>query len=190
MNSMEQENKVIFPKQDTYFYGLMNHQGKELPRSYKWFKRLNRFFMIPLYRLRILPLFGIGFFILMITTIGRRTGKTRRNPLEFHKIDNVIHISAGRGEKTDWVRNMRANPDKVKVQIGFRSFHARVEFVDDLNDKIKFVEWMIKNITSEAKIGFGWNPKEDKIENSDFTSLAEFLTIVRLYKKVKINNKL
>ena len=101
---------------------------------------------------------------------------------EFHRINNMIHIAAGRGEKTDWVRNIRANPDKIKVQVGLRSFQARVEFIDDLNEKIEFVEWMIKNTTSEAKIGFGWNPKEDRIENSDFTPLAEFLTIIRIHK--------
>lgn len=119
----------------------------------------------------------------MITTTGRRTGKTRRTPLEFHRIDNVIHIAAARGEKTDWVRNIRANPNNVKVQVGFRSFHPRVEIVDDLSEKVKFFEWMIKNIPKEAEMGFGWNSKEDNLENADLTPLAEFMTIIKLHKR-------
>jgi deazaflavin-dependent oxidoreductase (nitroreductase family) len=159
----------------------MSHKGKELPRSYKWLRRLNRI-VVPLYRLRILPLFGIGWGILMITTIGRQTGKTRRTPLEFHRIDGVIHITAARGEKTDWVRNIRAKPEEVRVQVGFKSFQPRVEIVEDVSEKIKFIEWMIENIPREAKMGFGWNSKEDDLEDTDLTPLAEFLTIIRLYK--------
>jgi len=182
VNSTQKDNKVVFPKPDTYFYRLMNHKKKELPRSYKWLKRLNKYFMVPLYRLRILPLFGIGWIFLMISTVGRRTGKTHRSPLEFHRINNVIHIAAGRGEKTDWVKNIRKNPDKVKVQVGFRSFYAQVEIIEDITEKVKYIEWMLKNIPKEAEMGFGWDPKTDSIEQSDFTPLASFLPIIRLHK--------
>lgn len=160
---------------------LMHHKGKELPRSYKWLRRLNRI-VVPLYRLRILPFFGIGWIILLLTTVGRRTGKTRWNPLEFHRIDGVIHISAARGEKTDWVRNIRANPKKVRVQIGFRRFQPRVEIVEEMSEKIKFIEWMIENIPREAQMGFGWNSNEDVLANADLSPLAEFMTIIRLHK--------
>ncbi|MHA1168948.1 MAG: nitroreductase family deazaflavin-dependent oxidoreductase [Candidatus Hodarchaeales archaeon] len=181
----DKEDKTVFPKPGTYFYRLMTHQGKDLPRSYKWFKRANRFFVVPLYRLRILPLFGIGWIILMITTVGRKTGKTRRNPVEFHRVDGTIVITAGRGEKTDWVRNIRANPDKVRVQVGFRSFKPRVEILDDISEKIKFLEWMTINLSKEAQMGFGWDPENDRIENADFTPLANFLTVIKLHKPEK-----
>ena len=162
-------------------YRLMHHEGKELPRSYKWLRRLNRI-VVPLYRFRLLPFFGIGWIILLLTTTGRRTGKTRHIPVEFHRIDNVIYISAARGEKTDWVRNIRANPEEVRVQIGFRSFQPRVEIVEEISEKIKFIEWMIEKIPREATMGFGWNSKEDVLADADFTPLAEFMTIIRLYK--------
>lgn len=175
------EKKVTLPKPNTYFYRLMHHKGKELPRSYKWLRRLNRI-VVPLYRFRILPFFGIGWIILLITTIGRRTGRTHRTPLEFHRINEVIHVAAGRGENTDWVRNIRANPEKVKVQVGFKSFQPRVEIIDNISEKVKFIEWMIINIPREAQMGFGWNSKEDDLETTDLTPLAEFMTIIRLYK--------
>ena len=162
-------------------YRLMHHKGKELPRSYKWLRRLNRI-VVPLYRLRILPLFGFGWIFLLLITVGRRTGKTRRNPLEFHRIDKVIHISAARGEITDWVRNIRANPERVRVQVGFRIFQPRVEIVEEISEKIKFIEWMIEKIPREAEMGFGWNSKEDILADADLTPLAEFMTIIKLHK--------
>lgn len=165
---------------------LMHHKGKELPRSYKWLRRLNKI-VIPLYRLRILPLFGFGWLFLLLTTIGRRTGKTRRNPLEIHKIEGVIHISAALGERTDWVRNIRANPEKVQVQVGFRTFQPRVEIVEDISEKIEFIEWMIKKLPREAKMGFGWDPKEDSLAAADLTPLAEFMTVVRLHNSQNKN---
>ncbi|MFX1518194.1 MAG: nitroreductase family deazaflavin-dependent oxidoreductase [Promethearchaeota archaeon] len=175
------KKRVIFPKPGTYMDRLMHHKGKELPRSYKWLRRLNKI-VIPLYRLRILPLFGIGWFILLLTTIGRRSGKTRRNPLEFHRVDGVIHIAAARGEKTDWVKNIRANPEKVRVQVGFRTFQPKVEIVEDISKKTKFIEWMIVKLPREAKTGFGWDPKEDNLTDADLTPLAEFWSIIRLHK--------
>lgn len=102
--------------------------------------------------------------------------------MEFHRIDGTIVIVAGRGEKTDWVRNIRANPDKVKVQVGFRSFKARVEILETVTGKVKFLEWMITNLPREVKMGFGWDPKNDRLENADLTPLANFLTIIKLHE--------
>ena len=48
--------------------------------------------------------------------------------------------TAGRGEKPDWVRNIRTNPEKVIVQVVFRSFQPRVEIVENISKKIKFME--------------------------------------------------
>jgi hypothetical protein len=185
-NSKQRFTKVVFPKPGTYFHRLMTHKGTELPRSYKWFRRLNKYIMVPLYRLHILPLIRVGRLgLLMITTRGRKTGKTRRNPLEYHRINGIIHIVAARGNKTDWVRNIRANPDNVQVQVGFKKFIPRIEILEDIPSTIGFIEWMVKNIPGEAKIGFGWNPKEDDINCSNFTPLAELLTVIRLHEPTK-----
>ena len=39
---------------------------------------------------------------------------------------------------------------------------------------------MVIKLPKEAKTGFGWDPKQDTSENSDFTSLAEFLPVIKL----------
>ena len=42
----------------------------------KWLK-LNKYLMIPLYRVKLLPLFGIGKIFLLLKTKGWKTGKER-----------------------------------------------------------------------------------------------------------------
>ena len=45
-----------------------------------------------------------------ITTIGRRTGQSRRVELVFHNVDGHILISGKPGFPRSWVANLRANP--------------------------------------------------------------------------------
>jgi deazaflavin-dependent oxidoreductase (nitroreductase family) len=70
----------------------------------------------------------VGRFILLLTTTGRKTGKKRQTPLEY-EYDAVTcryRIAAGWGGRTDWYRNLRANP-RVTVQVGREKFEAIAE---------------------------------------------------------------
>ena len=82
-------------------------------------------FKIPILFYRL----GLGGFVgphfLLLTTTGRKTGKTHHTPLEFtfdEKTGGYI-VSAGWGGKTDWYKNARANPF-VKVHVGWKEFEA------------------------------------------------------------------
>ena len=82
-------------------------------------------FKIPILLYRL----GLGGFVgphfLLLTTTGRKTGKTRYTPLEFsfdEKTGSYI-VSAGWGGKTDWYKNALANP-VVKVQVSWKKFTA------------------------------------------------------------------
>ena len=66
--------------------------------------------MVPLYRLKILPLFGLGKIFLLLITKGRITDKKRRTPLEYHRINGVITIFSARGEESGWMKNILKNP--------------------------------------------------------------------------------
>jgi deazaflavin-dependent oxidoreductase (nitroreductase family) len=104
---------------------------------FKWF------FKIPIVFYRIgLPLFGS--FILLLTTTGRKSGKQRHTPLEYHREQETGYpiIMAGWGGNTDWKRNILVNPC-VHVQIGWHKFNAIAEPLSDkevaawLSDVIK-----------------------------------------------------
>jgi deazaflavin-dependent oxidoreductase (nitroreductase family) len=68
--------------------------------------------------------------VLLLTTIGRRTGKLRITPLQYEKIGEDYYVGAARGMKTDWLRNIQSDP-VVTVRIGDDQFHANAEIIRD-----------------------------------------------------------
>jgi len=168
-----------FPRKGSAIYPLVSGERRAEERSLRWFRRLNNFLVVPLYRVRLLPLLGVGRIILLLTTRGRRTGKNRRTPLEYRVMDGVIHVFSARGKRADWLRNMRANPDAVTVQIGFREFKPMFELVDD-DDKPDLFRFYVTEYPRAAKMLLGWDPGTDDPETADFSSLVRFIEIVRL----------
>lgn len=81
-------------------------------------------------------LYAIGFgpllgrIILLLTTIGRKTGKRRITPLQYEEIDGTLYIGAARGFKADWVRNITADPH-VEVRVKNHRFHGVGELITD-----------------------------------------------------------
>ncbi|EST27148.1 nitroreductase/quinone reductase family protein [Streptomyces roseochromogenus] len=64
--------------------------------------------------------------ILLLTTVGARSGQRRTTPLSYQAEGDNLYVFASDGgnEKTpDWYHNIRANP-KVTVEIGARKFEA------------------------------------------------------------------
>jgi deazaflavin-dependent oxidoreductase (nitroreductase family) len=90
-----------------------------------------------MYRLHLGPLLGDRF--LKLTHTGRSSGKPRHVVLEVVKHDRekgVYYIAAAWGEKSDWVKNIRANP-QVKVQVGSREFDMLAEELSpDLGEQV------------------------------------------------------
>ena len=121
-----------------------------------------------------------GRIFLILTTIGRITGKKRRTPLEYHWIDDIITIFSGRGEDAGWLKNLRANPDDVWVRHGFHSFKPHVNILTDENDKLDVIKWYVTKHKRSAKLLFGWNPKMDDPEATDFSKMLKTVTIIQL----------
>jgi deazaflavin-dependent oxidoreductase (nitroreductase family) len=116
------------------------------------FKRL---FKTPLFFYRIgLPVFSS--FVLVLTTTGRKTGKERHTPLEYHREQGTGNpiIMAGWGGKTDWRFNILANPN-VQVQIGQERFRALAEPLSDEEIAGRLTEALLINPNS-AKIWSRW----------------------------------
>ena len=89
------------------------------------------------YKIGLGPL--IGRFVLLLTTIGRKTGLQRVTPLQYEVIDGVYHIGAVFGIKTDWVRNIQVNP-QVEVRVKSLNFSGQAEVVTDPARFADFVE--------------------------------------------------
>ena len=68
--------------------------------------------------------------VLLLTTIGRKSGLPRVTPLQFEEIDGITYIASARGKDADWFKNILANPN-VHVQARTRQFDAVAEPVTD-----------------------------------------------------------
>ena len=149
-------------------------------RSLNWFRRLNRYLLVPLYRLRILPLLGAGRVILVLATRGRRSGKTRWTPLEYRRRGEEIFVFSGRGGRADWFRNLKADPGSVRVLLGLREYRPIIEIVDRDEEKVDLFRFYVTTWPWAAKTLLGWDPELDDPEMADFGSLLEVLEVIRL----------
>ncbi len=79
------------------------------------FRLINRWLMIPLWRLglgRLLNLWpSVGGRTLVLVHTGRRTGRRRLTPLNYApSYPSSVYVVAGFGRRSDWYRNILADP--------------------------------------------------------------------------------
>ena len=65
-----------------------------------------------------------------LTTTGRRTGRPHTIEIWFAVQDGVLYLLAERGDRSDWVRNLRVQA-AVEVRLGAETRPGRARVVDD-----------------------------------------------------------
>ena len=125
-------------------------------RRFFWF--INKFFMVPMFRLGFGPFFGnpLTGYIMVIKAIGRKTGKVRFAPVNYtiHK-GNVYCISGGR-KTSDWYHNLLATPE-VELILPGGGIYARVEEISSLEERRIIIRQILKN-AGFAGFFEGYNP--------------------------------
>ncbi|MFX1496937.1 MAG: nitroreductase/quinone reductase family protein [Promethearchaeota archaeon] len=183
-NNIEIKNEEL-PRPGSVLYNFHYQDEASIIKTLKRWKKLNKYLMVPLYRIRFLQLFGFGRIFLILKTKGWKTGKVRRTPLEYRKFEGIITIFAARGENANWVKNLRASPDDISVICGFRHFKPRIEFISEDNRKKLIMKWYVTKYSKAANVLFGWNPKTDDPESIDFSKLTNLISILLLHKSGK-----
>lgn len=82
------------------------------------------------------------------TTRGRKTGKPHEIEIWFGVVGNTVYLLSGGADKSDWVKNLRVNPE-VTVRIGKYIFAANARIVQDIGEEsairpllaAKYQEW-------------------------------------------------
>jgi deazaflavin-dependent oxidoreductase (nitroreductase family) len=175
----EKVEKKEFPRPDTPLFDLLSEDEETKKKTLKKWNLFNKWLIIPLYRIYLLPLFGLGKIFLLLQTEGRISGKKRYTPLEYRKVDGIVTVVSSRGNESGWMKNIRKSPDKVKVRIGFHKYKPKIEIIDDELSKEQFYNYYVSHYGSSAKFLFGWDPKTDEIESSDFSKLIQGTTVVK-----------
>src|SRR5215210_6895110 len=65
-----------------------------------------------------------------LTTSGRRTGRPHEIEIWFALDGETIYLLSGGGERSDWVRNLRADP-AVAVRLRHTTYDATARVVDE-----------------------------------------------------------
>jgi hypothetical protein len=117
-----------------------------MPALRGFFRILNRFFMVPVFRLGlgsllVNPLTG---YIMVLRTIGHRTGKIRYVPVNYALEGGCIYCFVGIGNASHWYRNLRKNPG-VDAMLPGGAVFGRAETVSDAADNLRLVRAIFRN---------------------------------------------
>lgn len=122
------------------------------------FHVLNRSLMIPIFRsglgaCLVSPWAG---YMMLLTTIGHKTGRLRNTPVNYALIDGDACCIAGFGSVAHWARNLAAIPE-AKVQLPAGRFWGRVQMVTDDLERTRIGREVLKN-AGFAGFFLGFNP--------------------------------
>lgn len=96
------------------------------------FKAINRWFMLPAHHAGLGPWVSspFGGWVLLLRVRGRKSGVIRETPLNYIIEGGAVWVMAGFGQRTEWYRNLLADP-AVEVHLPGRRFACRAEEVLD-----------------------------------------------------------
>jgi deazaflavin-dependent oxidoreductase (nitroreductase family) len=84
-----------------------------------------------------------GFVLLTVT--GRKTGKRRRRPIRALRDGSIYYGVAILGERSDWLKNLRANP-RAQARIGTRTRAITMREVSDAGERAKAVKLYVETV--------------------------------------------
>jgi deazaflavin-dependent oxidoreductase (nitroreductase family) len=168
-----------FPVEGTMLFELVNNPEYK-KNFHSKLQAANRFFVF-FYKIRLLPLMGMGKQIMLLTTKGRTSQKRRDFPIGYYLIDGIVHVFSGWGKEANWYKNIIANPRDVYLQVGFRSFHALPEVVERVEDIQQTIERFIIGCPKDAQQLIGWDAQRDSLETADFSMMIEKVLVMKFW---------
>lgn len=93
------------------------------------------------YALGLGPL--IGRKVLLLTTIGRKSGLPRVTPLQYEEIEGCYYLGSALGTEADWYKNILANP-QVEVRVGQKKFKGIAETSTDIRQLVEFIQYRLE----------------------------------------------
>jgi deazaflavin-dependent oxidoreductase (nitroreductase family) len=142
------------------------------------FRFFNRCFMVPMFRLGMGPFFGNPFsgYIMVIKTLGRKSGKTRYSPVNFAILNGCVYCVAGFGRASDWYRNLSAAP-RVDLILPGGGVSGVCETVSDPVEQRLALRQILKN-AGFAGFFEGFNPFT--VSDDELLRKAGNLPVVRI----------
>lgn len=169
-----------FPRPGTTLYKLI--YNPEFKQDFHARLRQSNRFVVLLYKIGLLPLLGVSKTIMLLITRGRKSGRERAFPVGYQRLEGVVCVFSGWGKSSNWYKNISASPDQVFVQIGLRRRRVRPETVQDPQELLRLLEWLVLHDPKAAKNLFGWDPATDSLATADFSVVVEKVLTVLFHE--------
>ena len=121
----------------------------------------------------------IGNRVLVLKTIGRKTGRQRSTPLQYENLEGVFYVASARGTQADWYRNLIACPI-VEVLVGGKSFSTIAQPLTNPTQIADFLEFRLKRHPHFMGVLLRLEGLPRKYSRSDLEKFSERLAIVVL----------
>ncbi len=127
----------------------------------------------------------IGWLVLLLGHTGRKTGKPYVTPLQYERIDGAYVVGAGRGQRSDWFRNVQAD-GRVHVRVGRREFDCQAEAVTDPGRILEYLKYRFQHHPLMMGLMMRIHRLPMRPSDSQLLSLAKNLGIVILRPPEKV----
>ncbi len=148
------------------------------PVSQRAFGVLNRWFMVPVHRLGLGVWIAtpVGGHLLLIRVRGRKTGRIRDIPLSYLIADGFVWVLAGFGVRTQWYRNLVADPE-VEVWLPGRVVRCRASEALDPAVRARIIPRLARSIGLPGAM-IGCNPWT--ADDATILALVSWVPLIRL----------
>jgi len=118
--------------------------------------------------------------VLVLSNVGRKTGKVHKTPLQYELVDGVYYVASARGRKADWYLNILSNPE-VTVEIEGKEFPALAEGITDPVQIADFFELRLRRHPGMIKILMRFEGLPVKYTRAELEEFAGQKAIVALH---------
>ncbi len=110
------------------------------------FRLLNKSFMVPMFRMGLGPFVGnpITGYIMVLKTIGHKSGLLRYAPVNYAIADGNIYCLSGLGKIAHWYKNLTVNP-KIEVILPSGTLSGNAVTVTDADERLSIMRQILKN---------------------------------------------
>ena len=139
---------------ETLPYGPFMTQA--LPRIQRGFRFVNRFVAVPLLQAGLGPLCNTPLTgsLMVLRTRGRTSGLWREAPLGYLVLDGHVYCCAGFGHRTQWLRNIAADP-QVEVLLPTLAVTGMAEEVTDPAEWSRGMRALLASLGLISRVALG-----------------------------------
>lgn len=124
--------------------------------------------------------------VLVLTTMGRKTGTPRRTPLNYAPAGGCVYVISDGGARPDWMLNLEKTP-KCEVWLPESRWEAKAVPIHDARERLLRIREVLQNSGFAAEFLANINPLT--ISDEDLRKQTADVKVVRLDLEQRIHGK-